>query len=48
MLTALGFEGVEIIDRIDYFAASANEETRKVAGSFGAHAIVLRATLGQP
>ena len=46
MLTALGFEGVEIIDRTDYFAASANEETRKVAGSFGAHAIVLRATLG--
>jgi hypothetical protein len=47
MLEALGFEGVEIIDRIDYFAASANEETRKVAASFGAHAVVLRASLGR-
>jgi SAM-dependent methyltransferase len=38
-----GFTGVEVLSRHDYFAASSNAETRKVAGSFGAHAIVLRA-----
>lgn len=38
-----GFAVVETLSRHDYFAASASAETRKVAGSFGAHAVVLRA-----
>jgi SAM-dependent methyltransferase len=40
---AAGFRGAEVLSRLDYFAASASPETRKVAGSFGAHAVVLRA-----
>ncbi len=43
MLTAAGFREVEVLRRQDYFAASASAETRKIAGSFGAHAVVLRA-----
>lgn len=39
---AAGLGSVEVLSRSDYFAASANPETRKVAGLFGAHAIVLR------
>jgi SAM-dependent methyltransferase len=39
----VGFADVEVLSRQDYFAASASTETRKVAGSFGAHAFVLRA-----
>lgn len=38
-----GFRDVEVLDRRDYFAGSHSAETRKVAQSFGAHAIVLRA-----
>lgn len=38
-----GFTAVEVLSRHDYFAASSSEETRKVAGSFGAHAVVLKA-----
>lgn len=37
-----GLAEVEVLSRHDYFAGSASEETRKVAGSFGAGAIVLR------
>ena len=40
---AAGFEDVEVLGRRDYFAGSASEETRRVAGSFGAGAIVFRA-----
>lgn len=40
---AAGFDDVEVLSSQDYFAGSTSEETRKVAGSFGAHAIVLRA-----
>ncbi|MGH7608048.1 MAG: methyltransferase domain-containing protein, partial [Gemmatimonadales bacterium] len=40
---AAGFGDVAVLARHDYFAASASAETRKVAASFGAHAIVLRA-----
>ena len=40
--SAAGLRDVEIIGRIDYFSASSSAETRKVAGSFGAHSIVLR------
>ncbi len=38
-----GFTAVEVLSRHDYFAASSSVETRKVAGSFGAHAFVLKA-----
>lgn len=38
-----GFEDVEQISRLDYFAASASESTRRTAGGFGACSIVLRA-----
>jgi SAM-dependent methyltransferase len=40
---AAGFDGVEVLSHLDYFAASASAETRKVAGSFGAQTIVARA-----
>jgi ubiquinone/menaquinone biosynthesis C-methylase UbiE len=40
---AAGFREVQVLDRIDYFSASTSEETIKVATSFGAHSIVLRA-----
>jgi SAM-dependent methyltransferase len=39
---AAGLGSLEVLSRSDYFAGSANPETRKVAGSFGAHTIVLR------
>ena len=38
-----GFADVEVLDHRDYFAKSANAETRKVAAGFGAHAVVFRA-----
>ncbi|MGH7528084.1 MAG: methyltransferase domain-containing protein [Gemmatimonadales bacterium] len=41
--TAAGLRGVEMLGRVDYFAGSSSAETRKVAGSFGAHSVVLRA-----
>jgi ubiquinone/menaquinone biosynthesis C-methylase UbiE len=40
--TAAGLGDVEVLSRLDYFAGSSSMETRKVAGSFGAHSIVLR------
>jgi arsenite methyltransferase len=40
---AVGLCDVEVLGRSDYFEASANPETRRVAGSFGAHAAVFRA-----
>jgi SAM-dependent methyltransferase len=44
MLGEAGFTGIEVLARLDYFAASSNEETRKVARSFGAGTVVLRAS----
>jgi SAM-dependent methyltransferase len=41
-----GFEAVECLRRQDYFAHSTNEETRNVAGSFGAGAFVMKALKG--
>jgi hypothetical protein len=43
---AAGLRLVAALSRIDYFAGSSSIETRKVADSFGARAIVLRA--GKP
>ena len=40
---AAGLCDFEILGRSDYFSASGNPETRRVAGSFGAHAAVMRA-----
>jgi SAM-dependent methyltransferase len=40
---AAGLCDVVVLGRNDYFGASSNAETRKVAGSFGAHAAVIRA-----
>jgi SAM-dependent methyltransferase len=45
MLRDAGFARVEIVEASsDYFSASGSAETRKVAGSFNAHTIVLRAS----
>lgn len=38
-----GFTGVETLGHLDYFSGSASEETRRVAGSFGARSMVMRA-----
>lgn len=38
-----GFENVELLSRVDYFAWSPSEDTRNVAESFGAEAVVFRA-----
>jgi arsenite methyltransferase len=38
-----GFTGVELLSRLDYFAGSPSAETRKVAESFGARTLVMRA-----
>jgi arsenite methyltransferase len=38
-----GFTHVELLSQLDYFAGSTSEETRKVAGSFGAGTMVMRA-----
>jgi SAM-dependent methyltransferase len=40
---ATGLCDVEVLSRSDYFAGSSSAETRRVAGSFGAHSVVLRA-----
>jgi arsenite methyltransferase len=40
---AAGLHSVELVDQRDYFSASSSSETRKVAGSFGAHSVVFRA-----
>ncbi len=40
--SAAGLRDVEIINRVDYFSASASAETRTVAASFGAYSVVLR------
>lgn len=41
LVRAAGFEDVVVIDRLDYFARSSNEGTRKSAQGLGAHTIVL-------
>lgn len=40
---AMGLCDVRVLSRSDYFSGSSSAETRKVAGSFGAHTVVLRA-----
>jgi arsenite methyltransferase len=43
MFAAAGFQSLEVLSTLDYFAGSASAETRKVAASFGAHTVVIRA-----
>ena len=45
MLRSAGLE-VEIVARLDYFAGSASEDTRRAAHGFGAHTIIIRGTKG--
>jgi arsenite methyltransferase len=45
-LASAGLREVEVLSRSDYFAHSSNAETRRVAGSFGAHAALFRARKG--
>jgi len=40
----IGFKNVSQIQELDYFSASISKETRDVAGSLGAHSMVMRAT----
>ncbi|MEX0720935.1 MAG: methyltransferase domain-containing protein [Balneolaceae bacterium] len=41
LIKAAGFQNVTVIDRLDYFARSSNESTKKSAKGLGAHTIVL-------
>lgn len=41
MIRSAGFKNVTVIDRLDYFARSSNESTKKAAKGLGAHTIVL-------
>jgi SAM-dependent methyltransferase len=43
MLVDVGLTDVEVLHRLDYFAASSSDETRKVAASFGAQSVAIRA-----
>lgn len=43
LIREAGFEDVVVIDRLDYFARSANDSTRRVAGDLGAHTVVITA-----
>lgn len=43
LFRAAGFADVEQLHELDYFAGSPSTETRKVAASFGARALVMRA-----
>jgi arsenite methyltransferase len=42
-LGGAGLCDVRLLGRMDYFSGSRNAETRKIAGSFGAHSVVFRA-----
>lgn len=43
-----GFRDLEVLSRLDYFARSPSEETKELAASLGAEAVVLRAGKPQP
>jgi precorrin-6B methylase 2 len=44
--TEVGLGEIEVLTHLDYFSGSSSDETRKVAGSFGAHSVVLRGRKG--
>lgn len=41
LIRGAGFQNVTVIDRLDYFARSSNESTKKAAKGLGAHTVVL-------
>lgn len=41
LIRSAGFKDVTVIDRLDYFARSPNQSTRKAAKGLGAHTVVL-------
>lgn len=41
LIQEAGFKNISVIDRLDYFADSPNESTRKAAKGLGAHTIVI-------
>ena len=43
LFRAAGFRNVERVGGLDYFAASASEDTRLMAGYFGAHSVTFKA-----
>jgi SAM-dependent methyltransferase len=43
ILGAVGFASVDVLRRLDYFAASPSAETRRVAAGFGAQSAIIRA-----
>ncbi len=43
LFRAVGFRAVSVLSHLDYFAASASQETRNVAASFGAVTVVMQA-----
>lgn len=47
LIRSAGFKNVSVIDRLDYFARSSNEDTKKAAKGLGAHTIVLTAQKAQ-
>lgn len=40
-IRSAGFKNVTVIDRLDYFARSSNESTKKAAKDLGAHTVVI-------
>ena len=42
MFQQLGFEDVNLLNRLDYFSKSSSEKTRRVASSFSAHTVVIK------
>ena len=40
-LESTGFRDLEVVQVVDYFAASPSEETKRTAAGFNAHAIVI-------
>jgi len=48
MLRDAGLADAEVLDHLDYFAASSSAETRKVAAGFGAQSVVIRARKSVP
>lgn len=41
IIRSAGFKKPSVIDRLDYFSGSSNDNTRKVAKSLGAHTVVI-------
>ncbi len=44
LMKTVGFEGIRSVRRMDYFSASPSPEVRRLAATFGADSVVIRAT----